>query len=127
LRGGDYMTPKDIVEQYYDNLVQKNAVWPTLFADDVIFADAGMNINQAGKEAVTKSFEKFLETIEDIRVKQIITENENVCAIVRYSYKNSEGEELSQDVAEIWKVKDGKLSSLTIYFDITAYRRFMGA
>jgi len=121
------MTPKDLVEQYYDNLVQKNSVWPTLFSDDIIFADASMSINQAGREAVIKSFEQFLKTVEDIRVKQLITENENVCAVVRYSYKNSEGEELSQDIAEIWKITGGKLSSLTIYFDITAYRRFIGA
>ena len=32
---------------------------------------------------------------------------------------------MSQDVAEVWQVKDGKLTKLTIYFDLTAYRSFI--
>jgi len=38
---------------------------------------------------------------------------------------NSKKEQMKQDVAEIWEVRGGKLASLTIYFDLTAYRRFM--
>ena len=120
------MTPKELVEQFYDYLVQKNDAWSTLFSENITFADAGMNINQAGKEGVVNSFNQFLRSVEDIRVRQIIVENENVCAIVRYDYVNSERDKLTQDVAEIWLVKEGKLESLTIYFDITAYRTFIG-
>jgi hypothetical protein len=32
---------------------------------------------------------------------------------------------MSQDVAEIWEVKNSKLIKLTIYFDLTAYGNFM--
>ena|ERR1700722_5404254 len=120
------MTPKELVEQFYDYLVQKNEAWSTLFSENMTFADAGMNINQAGKQNVINSFNQFLRSVEDIRVRQVIADNENVCAIVRYDYINSERDKLTQDVAEIWQVKEGKLNSLIIYFDITVFRQFMG-
>lgn len=120
------MTPREIIENYYDNLEQKNDVWSTMYSDEITFSDAGMNINEAGNEAVTNSFKQFLKSVEDIRVRQLIVENENICAVVLYSFCNPEGEKMSQNVSEIWRVKEGKLNSLIIYFDFTAYRKFMG-
>ena len=38
--------------------------------------------------------------------------------------RNSTG--LQQDDAEIWTIVDGKITALTIYFDITEFRAFMG-
>ncbi len=32
---------------------------------------------------------------------------------------------MNQDVAEVAEVKNGKLAKLTLYFDLTDYRRFM--
>jgi ketosteroid isomerase-like protein len=119
------MTSKEIVWQYYDNLIQKNDKWAPLFADDITFSDSAMNINEAGKDAVTKSFEQFLKGVENLLVKLLIAENETVIAIVNYDFINSHEEKFNQDVAEVWKIKDGKLSSLVLYFDITAYRNFV--
>ena len=76
------MTPKEVVQKYYDNLAQKNETWNTLFADDITFSDSAMNMNEAGKDAVTNSFNRFLKGVEDLRVKLMITENETVCAVV---------------------------------------------
>jgi hypothetical protein len=33
---------------------------------------------------------------------------------------------LHQDDAEVWKIENGQIVSLTIYFDITEFRGFMG-
>lgn len=35
------------------------------------------------------------------------------------------GARMSQDVAEVWQIKNNKLVKLTIYFDLAAYRTFM--
>ena len=43
-----------------------------------------------------------------------------------YDFVSPQGNKLNLDVAEIWSVKDGKLTSLTIYFDIAEFRKFMG-
>jgi hypothetical protein len=33
---------------------------------------------------------------------------------------------LHQDDAEVWRIEGGEIASLTIYFDITEFRTFMG-
>jgi ketosteroid isomerase-like protein len=119
------MTPKEIVHQYYDNLAQKNESWQSLFAEDITFSDSAMNMNEAGKDGVSNSFNQFLKSVEDLRVKLMVAENETVCAIVSYDYVNQHEEKMNQDVAEVWQVKNGKLSSLVLYFDYTAFRNFM--
>jgi ketosteroid isomerase-like protein len=55
----------------------------------------------------------------------MIVEDGRACSIISYTYINPKGETLNQDVAEVSEVKNGKLARLTIYFDLTAYRRFM--
>ena len=43
-----------------------------------------------------------------------------------YDYVNPSGGHLHQDDAEVWKVENGQIVSLTLYFDITEFRGFMG-
>ncbi len=78
-----------------------------------------------GKEAVIQSFTPFLKGVAGLKVSQMIVEGEKACFIISYTYVNSKKERLDQDVAEVWEVRNGKLARLTIYFDLTAYRRFM--
>jgi ketosteroid isomerase-like protein len=58
-------------------------------------------------------------------VSELVDENDRACAIVDYVYINSKGERMKQPVAELWRTKDEKLTELTVYFDLTAYRHFM--
>ncbi len=115
----------DLVQSYYDSLAQKNDTWQGLYSEDAVFSDASQTLNAKGKAAVVQSFIPFLKGVERVKVKQMIAEGDNVCAIVGYDYVNPKGAKMSQDVAEVWKVRDGKLTKLTIYFDLTAYRAFM--
>jgi ketosteroid isomerase-like protein len=55
----------------------------------------------------------------------MIVDGEKACAVVGYNYVNPKGQKMQQDVAEIWETKGGKLTKLTIYFDLIAYRNFM--
>jgi ketosteroid isomerase-like protein len=119
------MTTKDLVLSFYDGLAKKNDGWQKHLAEDVVFTDAGMNIHEVNKQGFIKSFDNFLRGVETVRVTQLIVENENACAIANYDFVSPRGGKLNQSVAEIWKTADGKLVSLTIYFDLTAFRNFM--
>ncbi|HVA97225.1 MAG TPA: nuclear transport factor 2 family protein [Candidatus Acidoferrales bacterium] len=119
------MEAKDLIQQYYESLDQKDNRWQDLYAEDALFTDASQVISAKGKEAVIQSFSNFLKGVEKVMVKEIIGEGENLCAIISYDYVNPKGVKWNQDVAEIWKVTDGKLAQLTIYFDLIAYRNFM--
>lgn len=119
------MEAKEIVLHYYDSLAQKTDEWKSLYADDAFFSDASGVLKAEGKEAVVESFANFLRGVESVKVKQLIIDRESICAVVTYDYINQKGEKMTQDDAEVWQINNGKLSKLTIYFDLTAYRTFM--
>lgn len=119
------MSTKDIVQQYYKSLDQKDNKWHELWADEAVFTDASLTLNSKGKSEVIQSFTPFLMGVTQVRIKQLIIEKDNACVIAHYDYKNKKGDSMSQDVAEIWEVKNEKLDKLTIYFDLTTYRNFM--
>lgn len=119
------MSTKDLVQKYYKSLSEKDDTWQSLYAEDVVFCDASHTLDAKGKTEVIQSFVPFLKGVDDVKVKQIIVQSENACAIVGYVYVNPKREKMSQDVAEVWEVRDGKLAKLIIYFDLTAYRSFM--
>lgn len=119
------MSTKDLVQSYYDSLSRKDDKWQNLYSNGAVFSDASQTLNAKGKAAVILSFVPFLKGVEAVKVKQMIAEGERACAIVGYDYVNPQGQKMRQDVAEVWETKDGKLTKLTIYFDLLAYRNFM--
>ena len=78
-----------------------------------------------GKEAVIQAFTPFLKGVAGLKVSQMIVEGDKACFIISYTYVNRKNERMDQDVAEVWEVRAGKLAKQIIYFDLTAYRRFM--
>ena len=69
--------------------------------------------------------DNFFKLVRGLQVKQIIVENGNACALVSYDFVSPKGTLFSSDVAEIWKVENGKLSSLAIDFDTAAFQKSM--
>ncbi len=116
---------KHLVRQYYNSLNSKDSEWQELYTEDAVFSDASQTLSAKGKAAVVQSFIPFLKGVERAQVKQMIVESNTACAIVGYIYINPKGNRMNQDVAEVWEAKNGKLTKLTIYFDLTAYRNFM--
>ncbi len=119
------MSTRNLVQDYYKSLRQKDDRWQELYADEATFSDASQTLNAMGKSAVIQSFVPFLKSVVDLQVRQMVVDGERACAIVGYVYQNPQGERLSQDVAEVWRVRNDRLVELTIYFDLTAYRSFM--
>ena len=119
------MTTQDLVQSYYDSLNQKDDRWKDLYADDAVFADASQTLLAKGKEAVIQAFIPFLKGVAGLKVSQTIVEGEKACFIISYTYVNRKNERMDQDVAEVWEARSGKLARQIIYFDLTAYRRFM--
>ena len=119
------MSTKDVVKSYYESQIHKNDSWKDLWAEDAVFGDASQTLLAKGREAVIQSFTPFLKGVSALKPIQMIVEGERVCSIISYTYTNPKGETMNQDVAEVAEVKNGKLAKLTLYFDLTDYRRFM--
>ncbi len=120
------MTVKEIIQGFYAGLAQKNDAWQTNLAPDVLFSDASHRLHAEGKGAFIQSFTPFLRSVEKVQLEQLIVEGAMACAVVSYDYISPQGGKLHQEDAEVWKVVDGKIAALTIYFDITEFRAFMG-
>lgn len=119
------MEIKDLIQSYYDSLNNKDSKWQDMWAEDAVFSDASQVLVANGKQEIITSFTTFEKGVESLKVKQVITDGQMVCVVVSYNYINQKGEKMTQDDAEVWEVKNGKLFKLTIYFDLTAYRTFM--
>ena len=119
------MSTLDVIKSYYSSQSNKDDQWKDLWSDDAVFSDASQTLLAKGKEAVIQSFTPFLKGVAALKISQMIVEGEKACFIISYTYVNQKNEQLNQDVAEVWEVRDGKLAKVTIYFDLTAYRQFM--
>ena len=120
------METKAVVEHFYQGLDRKDGSWQRDLADDVAFSDASGRLRADGRDAFIQSFTTFLRAVEQVEVRSLIVDGPNAAAVVGYDYRNPKGDSLHQDDAEIWRVEDGKVKALTIYFDITEFRTFMG-
>ncbi len=119
------MDTRELVTRYYDSLNSRDGRWKSLWAQDAVFSDASKTLQAQGLEAVIASFEPFLGGVRTVRVIESIVEGSKACFVVRYTYVNQKSEAMEQDVAEVWQIRDGKLASLILYFDLTAYRSFI--
>lgn len=119
------MTTADIIRTFYESLEQKSDAWQLDLAEDVVFADASKKLHAEGREAFIQSFTAFLPAVEQVQLRQLIVDGNDAAAVVSYDYVSPTGGKLHQDDAEIWKIADGKIAALTIYFDITEFRAFM--
>jgi len=119
------ISTQDTIKGYYRSLSNKDDKWQELWSEDAVFSDASQTLVAKGREAVIQSFKPFLKAVARLNVSQTIVEGEKACFIISYTYVNPKQEQLNQDVAEVWEVRNGQLAKLTIYFDLTAYRRFM--
>ncbi len=119
------MTVKEIIEGFYAGLAQKNDQWQKNLTENVVFSDASHKLHAEGRDAFIKAFTPFLRGVESLQVKQLIVEGGDACAVVGYDYRSPKGIRWHQDDAEVWKIVDGRIAALTIYFDVTEFRSMM--
>ncbi len=60
-------------------------------------------------------------------MKEMIVEDDRAFVQASYDYIFPNGKSISGGVAELWKVKDGKLAALTICFDTLSFQVFTKA
>jgi ketosteroid isomerase-like protein len=119
------MDTRDVVRRFYDGLARRDGSWQQNLAPDVVFADASGRLQARGREAFVKAFTPFLTGVVRAELKQLVVDGPAAAAVVGYDYVNPKGEHLHQEDAEVWRVENGEVLALTIYFDITEFRAFM--
>ncbi len=115
-------TTKELLETYYKGFAKKEG-WETVIADDFKYVGGDMNnrVPATGKSEYIAVINRFSRIFQQMRVKEMIVDGDNACVIGNYDYQFPNGKKLNGDVAEIWTAKNGKLTSLTIFFDTLTF------
>ncbi len=120
------METKDLLDFYYKNFAKKTG-WEEVIADDFRFVGGDMTKQEpiVGKQAYIEVIKRFGRTFTDMRVKQVFASSDGAFVLANYDFKFPSGVSINGNVAELWTVKDGKLGSLTIFFDTANFQVFM--
>jgi len=113
---------KELLENYYRGFAEK-ANWESLIAEDFQYTGGDMTKTEPliGKQAYIEVIKRFSQVFTAMRVKEMIIQGNSACVIGNYDLRFSNGKEVNGNVAEIWTAKNGKLQSLTIYFDTLTF------
>jgi len=113
---------KELLEIYYKGFAEK-ANWESVIADDFQYVGGDMTKTEplVGKQAYIEVIKRFSQVFAAMRLKEMIIQGNNACVIGNYDLRFPNGQELNGNVAELWTAKNGKLQSLTIYFDTLTF------
>jgi ketosteroid isomerase-like protein len=115
------MTTKQAIEGYFEGLKQKKD-WQSFLADDMVFTSFTSPIKQVvGKKAFLESTKRFYGGILTFELGDVMTDGDKACALTRYQLQFPDAPEFQSDVAEIFRVRKGKITSLDIYFDTAPF------
>ena len=113
---------KELLEKYYKEFAVK-ANWESVIAEDFQYTGGDMTKTEPliGKQAYIGVIKRFSQAFTAMRVKEMIIQDNNACVIANYDFRFPNGQESNGNVAELWTAKNGKLQSLTIYFDTLTF------
>ena len=115
-------TTRQILQTYYKGFAAK-ANWESVIAEDFEYVGGDMNNSKpvAGKQAYIEIIRRFSQRFESMSVKQMIVEGDKASVIGNYNFQFPNGVKINGNVSENWTVKNGKLQSLTLYFDTLTF------
>jgi ketosteroid isomerase-like protein len=111
------MTTEETIKGYLDSLKEKKD-WQLFLADGMVFTSFTSPVKRiVGKAAYLESTQRFYGGIITFEVRDVIIDGDKACALTQYQLQRPGAPEFQSDVAEIFRVRDGKITSLDIYFD----------
>ena len=113
---------RQLLDNYYKGFAAK-ANWEDTIADDFQYVGGNMTNTQPviGKKAYVEIIKRFSQRFLSMRVKQMIIDGDKASVIGNYDFQFPNGQKINGNVSENWTVKNGKLQSLTLYFDTLTF------
>lgn len=116
------METRQLLENYYNGLRKKQG-WEDTVAEDFKFTGGDMITPQVvtGKAGYIAVIARFSRLFTDLRTMDILINGDRAFVLANYDYVFPNGTHINGNVAEYWKIKDDKLSELTIFFDTAGF------
>jgi ketosteroid isomerase-like protein len=117
------MMTKETIQAYFASLEQKSD-WQTFLADGMTFTSFVSPMKQVtGKSAYLESTKRFFSMIAAVEVRDLIVDGDRACALTRYQLQPPGSPAFDSHVAEVFRVREGQIVSLDIYFDSAPFPR----
>jgi ketosteroid isomerase-like protein len=118
------MSTRELLDAYYKGFAQKSG-WESVIADDFKFVAGDMTKPTpiVGKDAYIQIIKRFSQLFTAMRIKEMMIAEDGAYVLANYDYVFPGGKAINGDVVELWKVKDGKLDTLSIFFDTLTFER----
>ncbi len=116
-------TTKTVVEGFFEAMYAQKG-WEEFIADDVTF-EGPLMAPVKGKEAFIEVTKQFLQNQNEAKVRNIIVQEDSACVMTNYKMGHPAMAILDLDACEIVQLKDGKVTSMEIYFDSQKLTEFM--
>lgn len=109
------------MKSYYEGLAKKED-WGGLLTDEFLLTGTVAKESRGREEYMGNG---FFKAVQGLHVKQLMTEGNRGFALVFYELKSPKGTPFTCEVAEYWTTENGKLDSVSIYFDTAAFSKSM--
>jgi ketosteroid isomerase-like protein len=115
------MTTRETLQAYFSGLEQRKD-WQSFLADDMTFTSFTSPMTRiSGRATYIESTKRFYSMITTMKVKELIIDGERACALTHYDLQPPSGKSFGSDVAEVFGVRAGKITSFDIYFDSSPF------
>jgi ketosteroid isomerase-like protein len=115
------MTTRDTIQAYFSSLKQQTG-WDSFLSHDMRFTSfTTPNKRVSGQAAYLEATKRFYSMITALEVKDLLVDGQKACALTRYDLQPPGGAAFRSDVAEVFEVSDGKITSFEIYFDSSPF------
>jgi ketosteroid isomerase-like protein len=121
-RGENTMSTKETILSYFNGVNRKKG-WQSFIADEMVFTNSGKQV--PGKDAYVQALNRFLQVVSSVEIRELIIVGDKACAVAHYALRSPKGNTAVCDVAEVLVVKNGKITSSSIFFDTAAFNAFM--
>jgi hypothetical protein len=114
------MTTRATVEGYFSDLKRKED-WSSHLSDDLVFTSFISPIRQlTGKAVFLEATKRFYSMIASVEIRDLLV-GQKAGALTHYELQPPQGPAFSSDVAELFGVRAGRITSFDIYFDTSPY------
>ena len=118
------MTTRETMDRFFDALARRSG-WETFLADDVNFTSYTSPVKRVlGRVGTLQAVSRFYSIAERMELRQLLVDGDRACALTHYHVRPPSGASaFESDVAELFTVRDDRITEFAIYFDTAPYPR----
>jgi ketosteroid isomerase-like protein len=121
------MDTRQIIDRYYQTVNAGDwESWLTLFQDNVVIDEQlaghveGIGILQGAVGVMKKGYSKFQNV-----PKHVVVNGEEACVVSHISAANAKGEPIEANVANYFRIRDGKIAYMANFHDSRPFDPFV--